>query len=96
MSTDTKKVISFFYLCIVMFVVSVFIDRMIEKAIRGLGLEDKGHQYRVTLYAADGKPLSSWVATGPVESTNRYGFWFIDQKTGKDIQISGNVVVEPY
>ena len=61
--------------------------------LTGCGIEDDIHQ-KVTLYSATGEKLGQWVTRGYAENFNTGITWFIDDRTGKPIQIKGIVTIQ--
>ena len=53
-----------------------------------------GNKHHVTLYSG-GEAVQKWTTTGKVSSEGQSdGYYFMDEKTGHLIEVSGNVVIE--
>lgn len=53
-----------------------------------------GNRFKITLYSG-GKPVREWESTGKVSSEEKSdGYYFMDQATGKVVEVCGDVVIE--
>ena len=52
-----------------------------------------GKSHKIEMYSG-GKKVREWISTGKVSSeSNSDGYYFFDRKTGKLIEVSGDVVI---
>ena len=56
--------------------------------------ESRGKPHKVTLYSG-GKAIQEWITEGRVKSAqNSDGYYFMNDATGRLIEVSGDVVIE--
>lgn len=53
-----------------------------------------GNRHHITMYSG-GKVVAEWTSTGKIENeAHSDGFYFKDEKTGRMVSVTGDVVIE--
>lgn len=61
----------------------------------GMNRSFDGSDKKITLYAADGKVINTWISDGRVLGEDHSdGWYFQSKKTGKVVIISGTTIIE--
>lgn len=54
-----------------------------------------GSEYKITLYDYQGAEIESWISSGKVKSEDGSdGYYFLDKKTDKLIEVTGILVIK--
>jgi hypothetical protein len=57
--------------------------------------EALGSKHKVTMYGCDGRIIGQWESTGNISNQENSGGWYFkDVKTGKLVEVTGQILIE--